>query len=208
MSDHARRKKVGGTIRGRESTVEKKKRILYNVVGEIQYGDYAKCKMRGRYFEMAFFDKVGATLTSFGNDVSNKTKSMVEVNNLNGQLKNCEDSLREYYRQIGKAYYEKTKDTPEEDMVAYFAKVKEAEEAIDHLEASIRRAKGTKKCQQCNTEVAVDTVFCPSCGSKIDDSAACNTTEEVVIGGKCAKCGTPMKVGAAFCVNCGTKVEQ
>ena len=165
-------------------------------------------RMRGRCFIMAFFDKVGATLSSFGNDVSNKTKSMVEVTNLNGQLKNCEDSLREYYREIGKAYYEKTKDAPEEDMIPFFNKVKEAEEAIDHLEASIRRAKGTKICQNCKTEVSLDTVFCPNCGSKVDDVPVDNTVTEAVLGKKCAKCGADMKPGAAFCVSCGAKVEE
>lgn len=155
---------------------------------------------------MAFFDKVGATLTSFGNDVSTKTKSMVEVNNLNGQLKNCEDSLKMYYAEIGRIYYEKTKDMPVAEMEEMFAKVDEALEAIEHLNNSIRRAKGTKICQNCKTEVGVDTVFCPSCGTRIDDNAACNATDMPETTSKCPQCGAEMKAGASFCVNCGTKM--
>ena len=33
---------------------------------------------------MAFFDKVGASISKMGSDVSSKTKSMVEVTNING----------------------------------------------------------------------------------------------------------------------------
>lgn len=157
---------------------------------------------------MAFFDKVGATLSNFGNDVSNKTKAMVEVSNLSSQLKNCEESLKAYYVEIGKAYYEKHKDHPDPAFAEQFSHIQEAEEAIDHLETAIRRAKGTKMCQNCGAEVAADTVFCPTCGSKVDDNAACNVVVDVVAGAKCPKCGAAIKVGAVFCGTCGYKMGE
>ena len=156
---------------------------------------------------MAFFDKVGATISNFGNDVSNKTKSMIEVSNLNTQLKSCEESLRAYYREVGKAFYEQNKDHPSPEFADQFAHIKEAEEAIDHLEAAIRRAKGTKMCQHCGAEIAADTKFCPTCGKAVDDNAACNAQAEVVTGAKCPKCGAAIKVGASFCSSCGNKME-
>ncbi len=155
---------------------------------------------------MAFFDKVGATISNFGADVSNKTKSMMELSNLNAQVKSCEESLKAYYQEIGKAFYEQNKDHPSAEYAEQFAHVKEAEEAIDHLEAAIRRAKGTKMCQNCGAEVAVDTKFCPTCGKMVDDNAACNVQTEVVAGAKCPKCGAAIKVGAAFCSSCGNKM--
>lgn len=162
---------------------------------------------------MAFFDKVGATLQSFGNDVSNKTKTMVEVNNLTGQLKNCEDSLKMYYQEIGRLYYEKTDASGDPEIDEMFVKVKEAKQAIEHLNLSIRRAKGTKVCQSCGTEVSNATIFCPSCGAKIEDSVenvpAADMAEPVAADPcKCAHCGAIMKAGASFCMNCGTKVES
>lgn len=156
---------------------------------------------------MAFFDKVGATLSNFGSDVSNKTKAMVEVSNLNSQLKNCEESLKAYYVEIGKAFYEKNKDCPDPEYADQFSHIKEAEEAIDHLETAIRRAKGTKMCQNCGAEVASDTVFCPTCGAKVDDNAACNVVVDVVAGAKCPKCGAAVEVGAVFCTACGNKMS-
>lgn len=158
---------------------------------------------------MAFFDKVGATLSSFGNDVSNKTKNMVEVSNLNGQLKNCEDSLKMYYAEIGRLYYAKAKDSDgvDEEIKELFAKVEEAQEAITHLNSSLRRAKGTKLCQACNAEVSLDTLFCPSCGARIDDNADCNKVDIPETTCKCPQCNADIKADATFCVNCGTKIS-
>ncbi|HOO79889.1 MAG TPA: zinc ribbon domain-containing protein [Lachnospiraceae bacterium] len=161
---------------------------------------------------MAFFDKVGATISSIGNDVSSKTKSLVEVSNLSGQLKNCEDSLKSYYAEIGKIYYERFAANPEPELQEQFDKVKEAKEAIEHLQLSICRAKGVKICSGCGIEVPFDTVFCPNCGAKIDGSSIINTVEEqkeIVpeSAAKCSKCGERLKPGAVFCASCGTKVE-
>ena len=156
---------------------------------------------------MAFFDKVGATLSNFGNDVSSKTKAMMEVSNLSGQLKNCEDSLKAYYEEIGRAYYEKYKNDPNAEFADKMSHVKEAEEAIDHLESAIRHAKGTRMCQNCKAEVASDTVFCPVCGTKVDPNASCNVPVDVSVGEKCPTCGASVKIGAAFCTSCGTKMN-
>lgn len=157
---------------------------------------------------MAFFDKVGATISNFGSDVSSKTKAMMEISNLTGQLKNCEDSLKAYYEEIGRTYYEQNKNNPSPEFADKFNHIREAEEAIDHLESAIRHAKGTKMCQNCGAEVASDTVFCPACGTKVDDNAACNSGSDVSVGAKCPKCGASMKVGASFCTSCGNKVSE
>ena len=49
-------------------------------------------------------------------------------------------------------------------------------------------------CPFCGENVPVGSVFCPSCGKKIENS---NT---------CSNCGTVLPEGAAFCPKCGAKV--
>ena len=51
-------------------------------------------------------------------------------------------------------------------------------------------------CPFCGESMPVDSIFCPSCGKKIENS---NT---------CSNCGTVLPEGAVFCPKCGTKVEQ
>jgi len=157
---------------------------------------------------MAFFDKVGASLSKMGNDVSSKTKSMVEVTNLNGQLKSSESQLKEIYVEVGKAYYKanKNKDVDEE-MQKLFDQVAEAEEAIVHLKSLLHKAKGTVECSNCHAEMPFGTLFCSACGAKI---GVPEVTEEEAEAEKieCPKCHTELKAGAAFCASCGTKIEK
>ena len=159
---------------------------------------------------MAFLDSFGAKLSSLGSDVSNKTKSMVEVNNLNGQLKICEEQLNNYYMEIGKAYYESNDgETDDEDMKEVFVKVKEAIEAINHLNSSLHRAKGTVACPNCKAEMPLDMIFCSACGTKMDGStlgqmAEQSENEPDVI---CPKCSEHNRAGSTFCVGCGNKLK-
>lgn len=117
---------------------------------------------------MAFFDKVGASISKMGSDVSSKTKSMVEVTNINGQLKSSEAQLKDIFTELGKAYFEANKGKEvDENLKQYFDQVSEAEEAIAHLKSLLHKAKGTVECTNCHAEMPVGTVFCSSCGAKI-----------------------------------------
>lgn len=159
---------------------------------------------------MAFLDTVGQKLTDFGNGVSNKTKSMVEASNLNGQLKSCEAQLKNYYYEIGKMYYEQFNEETElsEEMQSLFAKADEAQDAIDHLYAELKKVKGTEICPSCRAEVALGTVFCSACGVRMDGSDSLVNPEGAKVEGmiSCPECGMMIKEDSAFCMNCGTKI--
>ena len=154
---------------------------------------------------MAFFDKVGATLSSVGSNVTNKTKGMVEVSNLNSQLRSCESQLRGYYEQIGKIYYEKCNGlTEDQDLMQAFMKIKEANEAIDHIQLSLKKAKGVVTCPGCGAEMPNGTVFCSSCGSKIGENVVHIAPQgEAKV---CNACGATNMADAAFCATCGGKL--
>ena len=156
---------------------------------------------------MAFFDQLGAKIQSGAASVKDKANNFAEVQNLKGQISSCEQQLKDIYIEIGKAYYAATdNDTVDGEMKEKFTKVKEAEEAIAHLQSKLREVKGTLVCGKCGAEVPAGTVFCSKCGSKIDepqvDAASANAAEK-----PCPSCGKPVKAGAAFCASCGAKIE-
>lgn len=151
---------------------------------------------------MAFLDVLGENLTKLGNGVTNKTKEVVETSNLSGQLKTCEDSLKKYYYEIGKAYYDSCKGEATGEFTELFAKVKEANDAIEHISTQLRKIKGTKVCVNCSAEVPSNSVFCSSCGSKVDEVVKREQTGIV-----CPKCGNTNTEGSAFCFNCGEKLS-
>lgn len=155
---------------------------------------------------MAFLDTVGAKLSNFGNDVSNKTKNMVEMNNLNSQLKSCEDQLKNYYCEIGRAYYESADQSKLDPIMrGRFAKVDEANEAIEHINNAIKKTKGAVPCPSCGSLMASDTLFCSACGSRLD-GVLDDEVAEIPEKFKCSQCGQIMKAGATFCVGCGAKL--
>jgi len=156
---------------------------------------------------MAFFDKVGASLTKMSNDVSSKTKSMVEVTNINGQLRSSEAQLQAIFCEVGKAYYKanKNKELDNEEMTKLFDQVKEAEEAIVHLKSLLHKAKGTVECTNCHAEMPFGTLFCSACGAKIGTPE--EVEEEDAPKVECPKCHKELKAGAAFCDSCGTKIN-
>ena len=155
---------------------------------------------------MAFFDTLGAKIQSGATAAKDKMNNIAEVQNLKGQISSCEQQLKECYIEVGKAYYASTDvSAVDGDMKDKFTKIKEAEEAIAHLQAKLRDAKGTVVCGNCGAEVPTGTVFCSKCGSKIDEPAAAANTQTAEK--PCPSCGKPVKEGAAFCASCGAKIE-
>lgn len=155
---------------------------------------------------MAFLDSLGATITNMGNNVSSKTKSVVEVTNINGQIKTCEDQMYRYYTELGRLFYSLHKDDAsiEPELAEKIAKVTEAQEAIDHLKNALQKAKGTVVCQACGAELPTGTVFCSKCGTKIENKPIEGSAEG--LPKICPKCASENKADAAFCMNCGEKL--
>lgn len=153
---------------------------------------------------MAFFDRVGETLSSFGNDFSSKTKSMMDVSGYTSQLKTCQKTLNDNYLEIGKIYYVRNMDNPDPQVQALFARVKEAQEAIAHLNDAIRQSKGVKICSNCGAEVALDGLFCQACGNKMENFSGDDMEDDLL--SKCPSCGADVRGGSAFCEECGTKL--
>ncbi len=182
---------------------------------------------------MAFFESVGEKLSSFGSDVSNKTKNMVDLSNMNSQLRTCEDNLRKTHMQIGELYYQMNKDNPAPEFAELFVKTKEAEAAIAQLKQSILTTRGLKLCPNCGGEMPVEASTCTKCGAALavpagqvaatSSAAPAQTvptqtvpaqtvpaqTEEPrkIVANACPSCGTENTPGASFCENCGTKLN-
>ncbi len=55
-------------------------------------------------------------------------------------------------------------------------------------------------CKHCNSTIADDSIFCPSCGQKAEPAPA------PAQGKFCTACGAPLEDGVKFCISCGTPV--
>lgn len=91
---------------------------------------------------MEFLDKLGATITTKGKEVSDKAKDLAEIAGLKGKISACEDTIRKNYIEIGRKYYEQHADDPEEAYGAACRDITIAKSDIAELEKQIREVKG------------------------------------------------------------------
>ncbi len=91
---------------------------------------------------MDFFEKLGDTITTKGKEVSGKAKDLAEIANLKSQINTCEDVIKKNYMEIGKRYYEKHEQEPEEEYDEFFRAISNAKTGMEELEEKIRRIKG------------------------------------------------------------------
>jgi ribosomal protein L40E len=154
---------------------------------------------------MAFFDKLGETLSNKSKEVAQKAKDFSEINSLNGQISSQEELIKNTYFQIGKAYYERHKNEEGDPFAQQLKVVSGAEQKIAELRESIRLIKGVAVCEKCGAEVPAGSAFCASCGAKIESDVK---PQEPQNANTCPNCGAALAEGAQFCVSCGHKVGE
>lgn len=91
---------------------------------------------------MDFFNKVEETISVKGKAVMDKAKEMTEVASLKSQIGTCEEVIKKNYAEIGKMYYEKFGDNPEELFAKQCRAIKNAQAGIADLEQKIKDIKG------------------------------------------------------------------
>lgn len=133
----------------------------------MQCGSAAEADRNGGV--MAFFENLGATISSKGKDVAKKAKELAEVASLNGQISTQEDNINRAFTEMGKALYEKCKSEPDVCWEEQCGQIDACYEEITRLRGEILKVKGVKLCPQCNVEVPDGSAFCPSCGTKMPE---------------------------------------
>lgn len=118
--------------------------------------------------DMAFFSKLGETITETSKDVSQKAKELTELAKLNMSVKKKEEFVQKQYLEIGKQYFDLHKDD-EEPFFEEISVIKEKQQEILQLEMEIAAIKGQKKCPNCGILLEQDSVFCRKCGAKYED---------------------------------------
>lgn len=155
---------------------------------------------------MEFFEKIGDKISTNGRKVTKKAKELTDVARLNSKINEQEQELKNVYIEIGKAYYEATKQEPSPEFLPLFQSVISIQGAIAGAKEEIAQIKGIRNCINCNAEMANSAVFCPSCGTK---NEVIETISEVVDQDEstCPGCNQPIGDESVFCANCGTKVR-
>lgn len=158
---------------------------------------------------MAFFDKLGETISAKSKDVAKKTKELAEVSSLNYQITSQEDVIRDTYLEIGRAYFEANRENLDAPYLELGDKILAAQAVIEEKKQKIREIKGIKLCTNCNAEIPLNAAFCANCGSKVEVPVAlAPAAEESQTVPHCPVCNAELPPDSAFCTSCGHKIEQ
>ncbi len=159
---------------------------------------------------MAFFEKLGETLTNASNSVVQKTQNFTEINNLNKEINSNQGVIQNMYQEIGRLYYEAHKEDAEAEFASQCHVISEAVSNISRLQDQIRVTKGIAVCPNCGAEVSNGSVFCQKCGTQIVPPANQAPAQQEASAQPavkiCAKCLSQVPAEGAFCPVCGEKM--
>lgn len=149
---------------------------------------------------MSYFEKIGNSISSKSKEIASKAKAFSETNSLNNMVKAEQNKIDANFRIIGKLYYEKFGNSPDEDFAEAVEAVNNSRCEIDKINEQIKKIKSRNCCANCGAPFKNDAVFCSKCGERVKQEVE----EKPEI--KCLNCGNVLEDDAVFCDSCGTKV--
>ena len=116
---------------------------------------------------MAFFDKLGNTISAAGKTGLSKAKEIKDTARIALDIQEREGAIRKLYQDLGQAYYHAHKDD-ENSEYTQIDEIKAAFEEIGELKATKDGIRGIRRCPECGAAIADDANFCSSCGAKCE----------------------------------------
>ncbi len=86
---------------------------------------------------MDFVNKVGDALNEFGKEAADKAKEWKEIASLKSQIATCQEVIDKNYCEIGKLYYEKYGEVPEEAFAKQCRAIKNAKLGVSELQEKL-----------------------------------------------------------------------
>lgn len=136
---------------------------------------------------MAFFNKLGDTLSSVGKDVVKKAKDLTDSTKYTSQIASEENKIAALYQAIGKEYFNEYGTDESAPYADYISEIKQHIAKIEKLKKLLQELKGVTLCPVCNKEIPTAALFCPSCGAKICAPAKEDLKEESPINSESTK---------------------
>lgn len=152
---------------------------------------------------MSCFEKIGNTISSKSKELARKAKTVSETSSLNNIIRAEERKIDTQYKMMGKIYFEKFGNSPDEDFSSSIDAIKTSMEKITETKNEIVKIKNRNCCPNCGSHFKIDAVFCSKCGTRVKNEEE----DKQEIAYNCLNCGHLLELGALFCDICGAKAE-
>lgn len=145
------------------------------------------------------FESVGKTINDASQSVVNKSKEISDISRLNSLISEEQRKIEGLYSLIGKKYFEVHPDSTEEGFSEMVSTIKASLAQLETYRENLQVLKGVRVCPHCGVEIALNAMFCSSCGNKLEPIVVQNSSV-------CSNCGAQLAPGAKFCGNCSHPV--
>lgn len=159
---------------------------------------------------MAFLDNVDRTLSQLGQSAIKKTKDMSETVRLSNVIRDEEEKQAELFRKMGEYVYQQFPETIDEQLKSLREQITSSKEKVRQCNEQLNNLKGSDRCPGCGAITPSGSVFCSTCGVKIEDAVKEKAAmEQKQINLRvCPNCGRTAGDNAVFCTYCGTKIPE
>ena len=155
-----------------------------------------------RRFGMAFFDKLGQTISHAGHTAVQKTKDITDVARINSMISEEEKNRKRLYYDIGEKYVSLHFGDFEAPFAELMQQLKATEEKIHTYQQQLQDIKGIIHCERCGAAVSSGAAFCSGCGAALSSKAK---QSDLI---KCSGCGAMLDKDMRFCDSCGKPVSE
>ena len=154
---------------------------------------------------MAFFDRMKDSLTTAGQEVSQKAKNATENVRLGNLIKNNDKMVDKLLYQVGLKYYEAHGQEEGTEYQELFAEINRLKSENAGYQQELDNLAATNKCPQCGFGNNAGAKFCISCGAPLNQIPV--APAQSAPGKCCDKCGALNDAEALFCTECGNRLN-
>lgn len=169
---------------------------------------------------MGFFEGLSEKITTGASNISNSAKKMTETAKINSEINANTNQIDKLMKSIGVAVKARLMEQiTDEEVLQLSAEIDELIARNTALNDQLKTIRGYSKCVNCGKDLSQDSLFCPYCGTKVEQSKADDisaTAEEVTVEEVnkdepahkiCTSCGYIEAPDALFCSSCGARIE-
>lgn len=136
---------------------------------------------------MDFLNKLGDIANKTYKSASQKTGEIAKEAKIKMKMNENKAKIKDLYEEIGKIIYQKHIHEEEvkikEDLDSYCSQIDELSKEQEKLQEEVLALKNKRMCENCYTEIELNSKYCPHCGfeqaeEKVEDINEENATEE------------------------------
>jgi len=118
-----------------------------------------------------FFEDLGKKITETAGAVTKKTEEMMETQKIKSQIRLEERNKENALQELGKQVYDRYRngEIVDADFVGLCEAIEQYEEAVQSCLKELAELKGMTLCKNCNGELQAEMVYCPKCGTKVEE---------------------------------------